>query len=172
MFDFKRMTYFVWHQFYFILYLLSIFLNDICEVHNITFLYKYICVCVCVCAKKFEGLVREKVGEPSNVEIEDANGEDVAPHISLDDDAVLFYKVVGGSKKGRVYGLGSEGMVMAASQTPSFFPPQTPQLQPIVDDIMASPYFKKALVELLEEHDCEAAKRQHQPDQQMLQLWS
>ena len=126
--------------------------------------------------KKFEGLVREKIGEPSNVENEDTNGEHgnehSTPNISLADDAALFYKAVGGSKKGRVYGLGSEGVVVAASQTTSFLPPQTPQLQPLVDDIMASPYFKKALAELLEERDREAAERQRQSDQQMLQLRS
>ena len=82
--------------------------------------------------KKFEGLVREKIGEPSNIENEDTideHGDEAsAPNISLADDATLFYKAVGGSKKGRVYGLGSEGVVVAASQTTSFLPSQTPPL--------------------------------------------
>ena len=54
--------------------------------------------------KKFEGLVREKIGEPSNVENENGNGkhgnEHSAPNISLADDATLFYKAVSGFKKG------------------------------------------------------------------------
>ena len=37
---------------------------------------------------------------------------------------------------------------------------------------MASPYFKKALAELLDKCDCEATKRHHQSNQQMLQLQS
>ena len=116
--------------------------------------------------KKFEGLVREKVGEPSNLENEYANGdhgnEHSTPNISLTDDATLFYKAVGGSKKRQAYGLGLEGVVVAASQTTSFLPPQTPQLQPLVDDIMASPYFKKALAELLEERGRKAFECQCQ----------
>ena len=77
--------------------------------------------------KKFEGLVREKIGEPSNVENEDVNdehgNEHSTPNISLADDATLFYKAVGGSKKRQAYGLGLEGVVVAASQTTSFLPP-------------------------------------------------
>ena len=126
--------------------------------------------------KRFEGLVREKIGEPSNLENEDANGEHgdeaSASNISLADDTALFYKAVGGSKKGRVYGLGLEGVVVAATQTTSFLPSQTPPLQPIVDSIMASAYFKKALAELLDERDREAAERYRQSNQQMLQLQS
>ena len=53
--------------------------------------------------KKFEGLVREKIEEPSNLEDEDTNGEHSngfsTPNLSLANDANLFYKAVGGSKK-------------------------------------------------------------------------
>ena len=60
------------------------------------------CITICM-QKKFEDLVRDKIGEPSNVENEDVNGEHgnehSTPNISLADDATLFYKAVGGSKK-------------------------------------------------------------------------
>ena len=75
--------------------------------------------------KIFEALVREKIRQPSNLEIEDANGkhgdEASVTNISLVDNAALFYKVVDGSNKERLYGLGSKGMIVVAGQTALFF---------------------------------------------------
>ena len=39
-----------------------------------------------------------------------------------------------------------------------------------MDEIVATPSFKKALGKLLNEHDCQAKERQHKAEQQMLQL--
>ena len=120
----------------------------------------------------YESLVRDKFGETSIVQDDvPPNGEAitelVAPRISAADDAELFYKAAGGSKKGRVYGLGSEGVLMAATQSKSFV---APQIQPSVDEIVATPSFKKALGELLDERDRQAVERQREAEQQMLQL--
>ena len=59
----------------------------------------------------YESLVRDKFEETSIVQDDvPPNGEAitklVALRISATDDAELFYKSVGGSKKGQVYGLG------------------------------------------------------------------
>ena len=52
--------------------------------------------------KKFEGHIREKIEEPSNLKDEDANGkhgnEARTPNLSLVDDTTLFYKAINGSK--------------------------------------------------------------------------
>ena len=120
----------------------------------------------------YKNLVKDKFGEtsiaPDDVALDDeATTELVAPRIPAIDDAELFYKAAGGSKKGRVYGLGSEGILMAATQNKSFVPPQ---VQPNVDEIVATPSFKKALDELLNERDRQAADRQREAEQQMVQL--
>ena len=95
----------------------------------------------------------------------DATIEFVASRIFAADNAELFYKVVGGSKKGRVYGLRSEAVLMAATQSKSFVPPQ---VQPNVDEIVVAPSFRKALDELLNERDCQSVDRQHEARQQMI----
>ena len=90
--------------------------------------------------------------------------------ISAIDDANLFYKAVGGSKKGRLYGLGSEGHVLTATKAGSFVTPQPVQPQLTVDDIIAAPAFKAALGKILDERERQNAERQRESDQQMAQL--
>ena len=119
----------------------------------------------------YENLVKDKYGETSIAQDDNApSTEFVAPQISSTEDAELFYRAAGGSKKGRVYGLGSEGVIMAITQRNSFVAPQPTQLQPTVDDIIAAPSFKKVVGEMLDERDRLAADRQRESEQQILQL--
>ena len=68
----------------------------------------------------YKNLVKEKIGETSNVQDGDvADGEVDFEHdacqISPTEDDALFYKAVGGSKKDQVYGLGSKSVLVAAA---------------------------------------------------------
>ena len=121
--------------------------------------------------------MKEKIGETSNVQDGDvADGEVDFEHdacqISPTEDDALFYKAVGGSKKGRVYGLGSEGVLVAAAQSASFVAPYAPHLHTRAEDLIATPAFKKAITEILDERDRQATEHQRESDRQMLQLQS
>ena len=127
--------------------------------------------------ENYKNLVQEKIGEASNVEDGDAADGEVdfehsAPQISPAEDDALFYKAVGGSKKGRVYGLGSEGVLVAAAQSTPIFTPHAPNLQPLAKDVIATPSFKKAIAEILDERERQAIERQRESDRQLLQLQS
>ena len=72
-------------------------------------------------------MVNEEFGENTNDEVEGEDSTDSREHqrreISAIDDANLFYKAVGGSKKGRLYGLGSKGHVLTTTKLGSFIAP-------------------------------------------------
>ena len=84
-------------------------LREIYEVINHRKAYRYIKEKIAAGYELDESIVKDKFGETSAVQDDvPPNGEAitelVAPRISVVDDAKLFYKAVGGSKKGQVYG--------------------------------------------------------------------
>ena len=69
----------------------------------------------------YENLLKDKYGETFTTEDDNTpSNEFVAPRISTTEDAELFYRVTSGFKKGRVYGLGSQGVIMAIAHGNSF----------------------------------------------------
>ena len=94
--------------------------------------------------------MKDKYGETSIAWDDDASSiESLTPQIFAPEYAKPFYRATGRSKKGLVYGLGSQGVLMVTRQRNSFVAPQATQLQPIVDDIIITPSLKRVVGRLM-----------------------